>query len=446
MMLVLPSQRLPWEFSKSNWCFVFSIQFFSSTYTSKSSTCSPLPNEHSQSGIFPNRIWTELSRIAFSLMRFVSGSFEPWSRPFVGINNTSVFCLAFPNIAVGFSTALYRYFARHCCLHRNFQLSTSGFHCELEFFVVWFNEEYSSQLSGIVELWLLDSPSLFSFLLRCIRDTLPHIWPYIVGSWGRLFLVSLPPDHVYPSGDLSFSSTILMYRVHASDNSLSPSHAPTIINIFLHHYIKWCIYVVLVTSMHLMGIGNVSSLGTDSLTLGSTWWRQMKSPVIVQKSFPASASSSVESSWTGVGEESPSDSPRRTSWSSQTSVSSRDFECTIFDWEYEIVTFHRRQHFLCIENSGVDVWCVHLLQFFNVCDHNVSFSTFLPHTMHKRGIYLARLLDQIDAVYIYIGLFAETVWYSTIAPNGMAGPKNGTLNRLSYGVFPSDKRSWIFRR
>ena len=55
-----------------------------------------------------------------------------------------VFCLSFPNIAVGFSTSLCLYFARHCCWHRNFQLSTSGFHCELEFFVFCFNREYSS--------------------------------------------------------------------------------------------------------------------------------------------------------------------------------------------------------------------------------------------------------------------------------------------------------------
>ena len=46
------------------------------------------------------------------LMRFVSNSFSPWSRAFVGINNTSVYCLAFPNSAVGFTTALYRYFGR----------------------------------------------------------------------------------------------------------------------------------------------------------------------------------------------------------------------------------------------------------------------------------------------------------------------------------------------
>ena len=70
----------------------------------------------------------------------------------------------FPYIAVGFSTALHRYFAKHCCWHRNFQLSSSGSHCELDFFIVWFNEEYSSQMSGIVELWFLDRPSLFCSL------------------------------------------------------------------------------------------------------------------------------------------------------------------------------------------------------------------------------------------------------------------------------------------
>ena len=96
----------------------------------------------------------------------------------VGINCTSIFCVAFPNIAVGFPTVLCRYFARHCCWHRNFQLSTNGFDCELEFFIVWLNEEYSSQLSGIVEFWFLDSPSLFRFLFRCIRHLLPQIWPH----------------------------------------------------------------------------------------------------------------------------------------------------------------------------------------------------------------------------------------------------------------------------
>ena len=37
------------------------------------------------------------------------------------------------------------------------------------------------------------------------------------------FLVSLLPDHVYPSSGLSFKKTNLVKPVHASDNSFSPS-------------------------------------------------------------------------------------------------------------------------------------------------------------------------------------------------------------------------------
>ena len=37
-------------------------------------------------------------------------------------------------------------------------------------------------------------------------------------------------------------------------------------------------------------------------------------------------------------------------------------------------------------------------------------------------------------------------WYSTSAPHGKIGPLNGSPKRLSYGVFPSDKRSVTFRR
>ena len=123
----------------------------------------------------------------------VRHTFQSYSHRFVGIDNLSIISLVFRNIAVGFHTTLHWYFARHCCWHRNFQLSTSGFHCELEFFIVWFNEEYSSQLSGIVELRLLDSPLLLRFAFRCIRHMLPHIWPHIVGSSGCLIPRQSPP-------------------------------------------------------------------------------------------------------------------------------------------------------------------------------------------------------------------------------------------------------------
>ena len=87
-----------------------------------------------------------------------------------------------------------------------------------KFFIICFNEEDSSQLSGIIELWFLDSQLLLRFPVRCIRHLLPHIWPCIVGS-----LSCFPADHLHLSGGFSFNKMNLVKPVHASDNSLSPS-------------------------------------------------------------------------------------------------------------------------------------------------------------------------------------------------------------------------------
>ena len=150
---------------------------------------------------------------------------------------------------------------------------------------------------------------------------------------------------------------------------------------FLQQYIQWC----------MSGSGNV-----DVLRWNKKWFffrnvqfdsgfhvmAIMKSPVKDKKSFLASATSRVESSWRGVGEESPSDSPRRTTSSSPRSGRSLIevdvlrrrsppgvFDCSIRDWEFEVSTSIWRKNFLCVR-------CVHLLQFFNVCDHNVSFPDY----------------------------------------------------------------------
>ena len=53
---------------------------------------------------------------------------------------------------------------------------------------------------------------------------------------------------------------------------------------------------------------------------------------------------------------------------------------------------------LCVEPSGVEFRCVHLLHFFNVCDHKCLLSRFSSHIIHSREIYLVRLLLQSDAV------------------------------------------------
>ena len=56
----------------------------------------------------------------------VRHTFQSYSHRFVGIDNTSIFGLVFPNIATSFLVAIYWFF-RHCCWHRHFQLSTNVF-------------------------------------------------------------------------------------------------------------------------------------------------------------------------------------------------------------------------------------------------------------------------------------------------------------------------------
>ena len=77
---------------------------------------------------------------------------------------------------------------------------------------------------------------------------------------------------------------ILWCLVHASDISLSPSTFQSSSIIFSNNTSS-DVCVVLVTSMYFSGTGNDSSFGMYSLALGSTWWRYMKSPVMVQKSI-----------------------------------------------------------------------------------------------------------------------------------------------------------------
>ena len=114
-------------------------------------------------------------------------TFQSYSHSFVGIDNTSIFGLVFPNTAAGFPAAIYWCFTRHCCGHRNFKLSTRVFHGVCNFFIIWLKEEDTPWSSGNNELRFLGSPLLLCFAFRCIRHVLPHIWPYSVGSWACLF-------------------------------------------------------------------------------------------------------------------------------------------------------------------------------------------------------------------------------------------------------------------
>ena len=142
------------------------------------------------------------------------------------------FVLRFPILLWVSPLLLIGNFARHGCWHRNFQLSTSGFHCELEFFVVWLNEEYPSHLFGVFEFRF--HRLCFAFLFAASDIHISSRREVVC------FLVSLPLDHVYPSGCLSFSRTNIVNPVHASDTSFLHPRSSNLQH-FLQQYIQSCV-------------------------------------------------------------------------------------------------------------------------------------------------------------------------------------------------------------
>ena len=121
----------------------------------------------------------------------VRSSFHSDSHRFVSDNNTTVFCLVFSKSAAGFpATSAQSSFARHCCWHRNFQLSENNFHRKLEFLV--FKDQRSKYLLIFwhCRAWFLDSPFLRLFPFWCLRhlskSLAQSVWPR-----GRFVFLSL---------------------------------------------------------------------------------------------------------------------------------------------------------------------------------------------------------------------------------------------------------------
>ena len=150
---------------------------------------------------------------------------------------------------------------------------------------------------------------------------LPHIWPYFIRSGGCLIPRESPPRTMF-FRQVAFRSIkwILCSLVHASDISLSSStfQYSSIFSPTIHPVMYVCFWWRRCTS------AEKEMILLSACTVG-LWVHvmAMKSFVIHQKSFLASASSRVESSWCGVGEETPSDSPRKLSCSSPHSGRSR---------------------------------------------------------------------------------------------------------------------------
>ena len=126
-------------------------------------------------------------------------------------------------------------------------------------------------------------------------------------------------------------------------------------------------------------------LAYRSFTLGSTWWRFLKSPEMDQKSSRASAASGNESrKCSGSGD--PSDSPTKSGWFSPPIEWSRTkvdvvstwsppkrFYCSICDGEYEHFTTIRHFRLFRVESFSMGFWCVHLFQLLKVHNRYVSF-------------------------------------------------------------------------
>ena len=89
--------------------------------------------------------------------------FHAYLHRVVGLNNTRIFRFALSNCATSFPVLLKLHSTRHCCWHRNFQLSSSIYRDILEFLTIRINEVNTTQSSGIIELWFLDSPLLLFF-------------------------------------------------------------------------------------------------------------------------------------------------------------------------------------------------------------------------------------------------------------------------------------------
>ena len=128
-----------------------------------------------------------------------------YSQRFVSLNNTSIFCLVLSNCATGFPVLTKLKSTRHCCWHRNLQLSTSIFHFSL-------NSSSSSSMKKIPRDLLALSSFGFSMAHFCfslrfdVSDICFHKSGHTLSGLEVVcFLVSLHPNHVCPSSEYNES-------------------------------------------------------------------------------------------------------------------------------------------------------------------------------------------------------------------------------------------------
>ena len=202
----------------------------------------------------------------------VRHAFQSYPHSFVGIDNTSIFGLVFPNTAAGFHRAYSLVFYKASLLASELPTFYERFfHGVFEFFIIWVNEEDSMWLSGIIELWVSRKPIFVFALLFAASDICFHISGHtVVGSWGRL-IPRQPPTLTMYIHQVAFRSIEwILWSLSMHQIILFLHPRSSIFNMFLQLYIQWC----------MCCLGNVDVLQWNRkwfffrhMTLGSTWWR-----------------------------------------------------------------------------------------------------------------------------------------------------------------------------
>ena len=254
------------------------------------------------------------------------------------------------------------------------------------------------------------------FTFFCIRHMFRHFWPYIVGPWGRLFSRQSSHRTMCIRQVASHSKQWILWNMSVHPIILLLHPHPT-----SHDKV---VPAVLVTLMYFKGRGKI---------LQSACHTTM-SLEVVRKSIRLIHLEDYIVLLLGQGD------PGK-----QWMFLEPDLLQII--WLFYLRMWKNFSPFIGVKTSSA-------LSLLACSDASISsnssmsatimfpFQFFHPHTRHYRGTG-----DTSGLVWCSLDeSFAEMEWYSTIAPSGITGRSKGIPNRLSYGVFPTDNRSWLFRR
>ena len=309
-------------------------------------------------------------------------------------------------------------------------------------------------ISCIIELWFFIGPFMPS-------PSAWHSFPFssraLAINWSvldvRCFLVNLLPDHMYPSG------SFLINRVNCVKTCARLTQISWSINIpivndaaFLQN-IQVCMGSSRRRQRTSVEQGMILLSASKVWLCGSTWWRYMKLPDMDQKSLIASPASGNQS-WGGGRD--PSDSPRKylrlsllelvirikvgvlSSWSPPinlirpSAIGKNKLSYSLGNIiSFALSLFDQISDAPIVSNSSRSAISTSPFQSppaYRAYPRNNPGKTFFPNWW-----------DSWLVLRIYRVILNQWTKWNNRSFNGC--PK-----RLSWGIFPSDKRSWTFRR